>query len=138
MRYLSIVFIFYFVSAASWAQEKREYVKLPEHMQSHMLGNMRDHLAALAEASQLMANQKWDKASDVIERRIGMSSLEAHGADHMAKFMPKPMREMGTEMHRSASRLARSMQEEDPQLIFKNFSNVMTRCNACHVQYRVK
>ncbi len=34
---------------ASQAQDARELVRLPEPMQEHMLGNMRDHLAALNE-----------------------------------------------------------------------------------------
>jgi hypothetical protein len=120
------------------ATNTREHVKLPSRMQTHMLGNMRDHLAALAEAQRLIAAGKWNRAARVIESRIGMSSLKAHGASHMAKFMPKPMRELGTAMHHEASRLARKIEEENPRQAFKGFSILMQRCNACHVRYRIR
>ena len=38
----------------SQAQDARELVRLPEPMQEHMLGNMRDHLATLNEKSSVM------------------------------------------------------------------------------------
>ncbi len=120
------------------AADTREHVKLPSHMQSHMLGNMRDHLAALAEAQRLIAAGKWNQAARVIETRIGVSSLRAHGASHMAKFMPKPMQALGTAMHHEASRLALKIEEEDPRQTFKGFSVLMQRCNACHVRYRIR
>ena len=126
------------VSSTLFASDERQLVELPEHMQVHMLGNMRDHLATLGEATRLLAEQNYEKAAEVVESRLGMSSLELHGAAHMAKFMPKPMREMGTEMHKASSRLARSIQEGEPQQIFRNLSQLTTRCNACHTHYRVK
>lgn len=135
-KLLQILVILLIISSAQ-AEDARTYVELPAPMREHMLSNMRDHLATLAKASELIANKKWEEASDLIEKRIGMSSLETHGASHMAKFMPKTMQEAGTEMHRSASRLSRSIVEEDPLMIFENYSAVMTRCNACHVQFRV-
>lgn len=138
MKHLSLMFLLIIVAASAYAEDKRQYVKLPEMMQNHMLGNMRDHLATFAEMNALIANQQWDKAADVIEKRIGMSSLGSHGAEHMAKFMPKPMRQIGTEMHRAASRLALTIQTEETTKIFQGVAEVMTRCNACHIKYRVK
>jgi len=137
MKYI-LVFFFILVSISILAEDKRQYVKLPEMMQNHMLGNMRDHLATFAEMNKLIADKQWDKAADVIEHRIGMSSLTTHNASHMAKFMPKAMRSMGTEMHHAASRLALTIQTEDTLKIFKGVSEVMTRCNDCHMNYRIK
>ena len=37
------------------AEDTRQFVKLPEMMQNHMMSNMRDHLAAIDEAQSLMA-----------------------------------------------------------------------------------
>ena len=138
MRSLLLFLFMGLFAGQSLAEDSRELVVLPERMQVHMLANMRDHLDALAEASELIAEEQWDRAAGLIESRIGMSSLEAHGAEHMAGFMPAPMRAMGTEMHRAASRLARSIEEAQAPLIFRNQARVMASCNACHAQYRVK
>ena len=77
------------VGTASAAEDDRTPVDFPPPMQAHMLANMRDHLAALAEANTLAAAARWDDAAEVIEQRIGMSSLEAHGASHRAPLMPE-------------------------------------------------
>ena len=75
-------------------------------MQTHMLANMRDHLVAINEIIAYIAADDLDKAGEVAEERLGMSALDNHHASHMAKFMPKGMREHGTAMHKAASRFA--------------------------------
>ena len=117
--------------------DDREYVDLPEMMRAHMLVNMRDHLAALADAQGMAAAGQWDRAAEVIETRLGMTSLESHGASHMAQFMPPAMREMGTEMHRAASRLSRLLQEADPVPVLAGFGELLERCHACHSAFRI-
>ena len=89
----------------SYAQDAREIVKLPEPMQEHMLGNMRDHLASLNDIIGDVGDGKFDEAAKVAEQHLGMSSLTAHDAAHMAPFFPKSMQDMGTSMHHAASRL---------------------------------
>ena len=86
--------------------DERELVQMPEMMQEHMLSNMRDHLAALNEILGKLAAGELDGAAAIAEFRLGMSSLEIHGASHMAKVMPEGMRSVGTRMHRAASRFA--------------------------------
>ena len=54
-----------------------------------MMSNMRDHLAAINEILVYLGNGELDKAAETAEYRLGMSSLESHGASHMAKFMPE-------------------------------------------------
>jgi hypothetical protein len=63
---------------------ERQMVQLPEMMQQHMMSNMRDHLAAINEILVNMANGNLDQASEIAEYRLGMSSLELHGAGHMS------------------------------------------------------
>lgn len=48
---------------------------------------------------------KFDEAAKVVEQRLGMSSLTARDAAHMAPFISKPMQDMGTSMHHAGSRL---------------------------------
>ncbi len=124
------------------AEDTRQLVKLPEMMREHMLGNMRDHLGALQEIQTALAQGKFDKAADIAEQRIGMSSLEAHGAAHMAPYMPKPMQDIGTEMHRAASRFARTAQEAavkgEMNPVFDAYAKILRQCVACHSAYRTR
>jgi cytochrome c556 len=122
--------------------DPRELVVLPEMMQEHMLANMRDHLRGIGEIQDALADGKFDAAQKIAEQRLGMSSLAAHGAAHMAPYMPEPMRTLGTEMHRTASRFALIAQEasvdHDLARALKGLAAVTARCNACHTAYRIR
>jgi len=119
-------------------EDARQLVQLPEMMQQHMLSNMRDHLVALNEILSKMANGQLDQAADIAESRLGMSSLESHGASHLAKFMPEGMRQAGTSMHRAASRFALKAQEGEALPAYNALSEVTSACVACHSGYRIR
>jgi hypothetical protein len=128
-----------FASNISTADEdSRQFVKLPEMMQQHMMSNMRDHLVAVNQILINMANGQLDQAAEVAETRLGMSSLESHGASHMAKYMPEGMREAGTSMHEAASRFALKAQEGDILPAYNSLSKVTSACVACHSGYRIR
>ena len=120
------------------AGDQRELVAMPDMMRNHMLANMRDHLAAVNEILVFLSSGELDKASDVAERRLGMSALDDHGASHMAKVMPQRMREIGTSMHRAASRFALRAEEGDAKAALKILPEVTSACVACHAGYRVQ
>jgi hypothetical protein len=120
------------------SEDFRVLVELPEMMQQHMLSNMRDHLSAVNDILVYLNDGEPDKAAETAEYRLGMSSLKSHGASHMAKFMPEGMREMGTAMHRAASRLALIAQEGDVLSAYKALSNITSACVACHSAYKIK
>ena len=129
----------------SSAQDAREIVKLPEPMQEHMLGNMRDHLASLNDIIGDVGDGKFDEAAKVAEQHLGMSSLTAHDAAHMAPFFPKPMQDMGTSMHHAASRLVIVLQDASvsPSLdtmrnVSRALHEVTQSCTACHASYRIR
>lgn len=117
-------------------RDNREAVKLPDMMKTHMLGNMRDHLLALHEIQLALARGEFDKAGDIAEQRIGMSSLISHNASHMAPFMPKGMQAIGTEMHHAASRFTLIAQESDLMKSLDALTKVTQQCVACHAAYR--
>ena len=119
-------------------EDTRQLVELPEMMQQHMMSNMRDHLEAINEILVNMANGHLDQAAEVAESRLGMSSLESHGASHMASFMPRGMRQAGTSMHRAASRFALKAQEDDVLPAYSALSEVTSACVACHSGYRIR
>ncbi len=129
------------LSGPGVADDGRVTVKLPDMMREHMLSNMRDHLLALEEITRFLAAQQYDEAADVAESRLGMSSLELHGASHMRKFMPKEMGAIGTNMHRAASRFALAAKDAEIEgglnKAFAALSEVMQQCVACHSGYKV-
>jgi hypothetical protein len=126
-------------------EDGRELVKLPPPMQAHMLDNMRDHLRALDEMLSALAEGNIDKATDIAEKRLGMSSLSSHGAAHLAQFMPKNMREIGTQMHQAASRFAIIARDaelepglESQHKVYDALHAITENCNACHQAYRIR
>jgi len=127
------------------AEDSRELVKLPEMMQEHMLANMRDHLRALDEILVELGEGNVDKAAEIAEKRLGMSSMSLHGAGHMAKFMPEGMQAIGTGLHHAASQfviVARDA-ELDPgkdaqHKVYKALHEITGSCNACHNAYRLR
>ena len=129
---LSISFV------AQAVNDTRQLAKFPEMMQQHMMANMRQHLESINEILFLMSNNKLDKAADVAEQRLGMSSLTSHNASHMAKFMPQGMQRAGTSMHKAASRFALKAQEGDSISAYKVLGEVTSACVACHASYRVR
>ena len=133
---LASSFIFAAQSGAA-DQDTRTKVDMPDMMKTHMLGDMRDHLQALNEIQAALAKGEFDKAADIAEARIGMSSLIAHDASHMAPFMPKGMQDIGTEMHHAASRFAMTAMEGDLSRSLDALSKVTEQCVACHKSYRV-
>ena len=104
------------------------------------------HLDGAAEAGDsraraILSRSDFDQASNVAEKRLGMSSLEAHDASHIAPFMPKPMQEIGEQMHRAASRFAVDAQNasvtNDVKPALASLATVMQQCVACHAAYRL-
>lgn len=125
-------------NAALAAGDSRQLVELPEMMQQHMLSNMRDHLVTLNEIMKKLSSDQLDQAATLAESRLGMSSLDLHGASHMSKFMPEGMQQAGTAMHRAASRFALKAQEGDVLSAYKSLSEVTSACVTCHSGYRIR
>jgi len=121
--------------------DDRHLVKFPEELRNHTLENMRDHLVALGEMQDALARGQFDRAADVAEQRLGMSSLTTHGAHEVAKFMPQGMQDAGTAMHRSASQFAIVAKDAsvtgDLRPALAALARVNQTCVACHAGYRL-
>lgn len=137
-RFSVFVVLLLSVSRVGAAEDAREFVRFPEMMQTHMLANMRGHLAAVSEILTLMARDELERAGEVAESRLGMSSLEEHGASHMAGFMPEGMRKAGTAMHHAASRFALRAEEGDGSAAYAALAEVTSACVSCHAGYRIR
>jgi cytochrome c556 len=128
--------------APSTSGDAREAVHFPAEMRLHTLSNMRDHLRSLEEIDAALSRGDYEAASAIAEKRLGLTSLEAHGASHLAAFMPQGMQDIGTQMHRAASRFALEAQNagatNDPKPALAALSEVMRQCVACHAAYRLE
>ena len=134
---LSVVLAFSLTTPSLHAeQDTRQLVEFPDIMRAHMLGNMRDHLVAINEILNHLAADELEKAADVAETRLGFSSLDSHGASHIANFMPEEMAAAGTAMHRAASQFARIAQEGEILPAYKKLKDITAACTACHAGYR--
>jgi len=122
--------------------DSRPLVELPEQMRLHMLSNMRDHLLALQQIQDALANERFDEAAQIAEARLGMTSLELHGAHDVAPYMPKQMRTIGSGMHRAASQFAVTAGDAaatgDSKSALAALANVTAQCVACHEGFRVQ
>lgn len=127
-----------FMPAPLAQQDHRQLVELPAMMQEHMLTNMRDHLATLDAILAALAQEQSEQAAELAEQRLGMSSLDRHGAAHMAPLMPQPMQEIGMNMHRAASRFALKAQEGDRLGAYAALRAITAECVACHERYRIR
>jgi len=123
------------------AEDTRVKVDFPSMMKEHMLANMRDHLLALQTITFQLSSKQFDAAAETAEQRLGMSSMNAHGAHHMGKIMPQDMGNIGTRMHKAASRFAIVAKDAEIdgglEKAFGALSDVMKECVACHAAYRI-
>lgn len=125
----------------SAAPDTRQRVNFPDAMKAHTLASMRDHLQALGEIQSALASGAADKAGEIAERRLGMGSLRDHNAHEASKVMPQGMQDMGTAMHRSASRFALAAQNAavtgDLKPALAELALTTQACVACHAAYRL-
>ena len=120
----------------------RLLVKYPEPLRIQTLANMRDHLSTMGAIQDALARGSFDQASELAERRLGMSSLDMHGAHEVAMYMPKGMQDAGTTMHRTASRFAITAKDAsasgDLRPALAALANLNQTCVACHAAYRIQ
>lgn len=129
-------------SESAKAQDTRLVVQFPKALRESTLSNMRDHLQALQQIQEALAKQEYDLAGDIAEQRLGMSSLSLHGAHEVAKYMPQGMQEVGSGMHRNASRFAVAAMDAgvtgDVKPALEALAKITAQCVACHAGYRVE
>ncbi|MHB1677709.1 MAG: hypothetical protein ACYCSS_09270 [Sulfuriferula sp.] len=118
-------------------QDARQKISMPDRMKEHMLARMRDHLLALHEIQVAMSRGDLDKASDIAETRLGVSSMPLPMRHQMTPYMPQAMRMIGMTMHKAASRFAMTATEGDMQRAMYSLSAVTQQCVACHAAYRL-
>jgi hypothetical protein len=130
------------VAQQAKSADTRQTVAYPRKIKEHQLANMREHLLTVSRIQEYLSQHEFDKAGDLAEKRLGMSSLEMHGAHEIAPYMPKGMQEFGEVMHRAASKFAIAAMEasvdNDVGKALGAFAKVTQACVACHAAYRLK
>lgn len=149
-------------STMSPTREARQLVKYPPEVKAHTLANMRGHLEAVGAIMDAMARGKYGEAADIADARLGMNSPGAaacrpHAAkgamagttmsggghlDHMmSRFMPRHMRELGQNMHRSANAFSaaarKAAKSGNAAPAMAALATVLRNCAACHARYRL-
>jgi len=124
------------------AADTRQVVDFPPALKERELANMRDHLKTLSEIQNYLAKYDFDRAADIAEKRLGMSSFDLHGSHEVAPYMPKGMQEAGTALHHAASRFAVAAQDaavdRDLGRALGALNEVTRTCIACHAAYRLR
>ena len=118
-------------------QDTRLAVDFPEGIKQAMLERMRRNLSDIHEIQKALAESDYERAADVAENSLGVSSLGPHNA-RQAPYMPEAMQHLGMEMHRASSRVARAAQEADMLKTLEGLSQVTGLCVGCHAVYRAK
>lgn len=124
-------------------EDTRELVLYPQPMYEATLSNMREHLRAIHQVQQLVAQERYSDAADAVDRGLGMGhnhGAEGHGMEH--QFMPEGMKAYGSELHSSALALSLTLRDaevtEDLKGIFAALGKVTANCVACHDAYRLE
>ncbi len=126
-------------------------ISLPPAIRIQFLSNMRDHLAAMSEIQDALAEGNFEQAAGIAGHRLGlratssaacrMNKMENSRADNSAlsKFMPKDMHRIGYEMHAAADNFALVAQSSagDYRKAISALSRVTKQCVACHARFRI-
>lgn len=120
--------------------DRRQLVSMPAQAREFMRQDMLSHLVAIDEIIGHLANNKLDAAAKVAETRLGKSTMGKHRGTGMGpgRFMPPAMRNLGWDMHDSASEFARVAIKGDAQRAHAALQKVTAACVACHLNYRTR
>lgn len=129
-------------AASAVPRDARQLVNYPTELRIHTLANMRDHLQTMGDIQQALSKGSFDKASELAEQRLGMSSLKMHGAHEVSKYMPSGMQDAGSAMHHAASKLALVAKDAsvtgDLKSVLASLHQLNQTCVACHAAFRLQ
>ncbi len=149
------------MSQGNASQDTREMVQFPPDMQTHFLGNMRDHMQTLNEIVAALARDDYAAASKAATERLGLESPSAEGCkpppmeqvsrpsakrsqkpttmeEMMEAYMPEAMRGLGLSMHTAASEFGKVAITQDRAGAMTALSHVTQNCVSCHASYRLR
>lgn len=134
-----------FSASAGEVQDSRQLIKLPKNIESKMLINMRDHIAALDDVIAAVQAEEFDKAGQIAESRLGWSSLVRRGDQDVTKHWAAPMQKMADAMYRASSNFviiaqnASVIQTKESYVeVIGAIQKITSACRGCHGVFRVR
>jgi len=99
----------------------------------HQLANMRGHIEAVQQIIGLIAEGKFDNASDIAHAQLGLT-------EQMKKmcsmFSNTDFRQLGFAFHKSADKLGDVLKTGNTQQSLQALHNTMHYCVQCHATFR--
>jgi len=120
------------------ADDKRQFVKIPEMTRKIIRQRMLNNLIALTQILGLLADGKLKEAADIAETQIGNWRIGGGTGMGPGKFMPVGMRQIGMSMHKSVDEFARVARAGETTKAYAALQNITAICVACHSSYRTR
>ena len=117
-----------------YAMDTRTPVPLQPMMAWHQRQNMMEHLVAIQQITEALANEDWDavaEASSLIESSPQMQMM----CEHMGSGAPG-FTEMALEFHSRADAIGEAADAQDMQGVLAATSQTLQVCTSCHATYR--
>lgn len=102
-------------------------------MKQHQLGNMREHVLAVQTIVGLMADNKFDEASNIAREKLG---LTPEMQKMCGSFNNENFNKLGLAFHKSGDELAETLKGKNMQTGLRALQKTMSYCVECHATYR--
>jgi len=120
-------------SGMSQTNDPRTSLNLPAPMRYHQLVMMREHLQAVNDIVALIAEGKFDTASQVAHSKLGLTP-EMKKMCNM--FANSDFRQMGLTFHKHADELGDVLKTKNLNKSLRALHTTMNSCVQCHATFR--
>jgi hypothetical protein len=114
-------------------KDTRVSLGLSVPMRRMQMAMMRDHLKAVEEIVGLIAAGRFDQASDIAHKRLGLTPEMKRMC---SMFGNKDFETMGIAFHKSADHLGDVLKTRDTAASLRALHTTMQACVACHESFR--
>jgi hypothetical protein len=113
--------------------DTRTSLGLSPQMKQHQLSNMRGHVEAIKSIAGLMAEKKFDEASQIAHTQLG---LTPEMQSMCSMFGNKNFEKLGFAFHNSGDDLGDVLKTKDVNASLRALNKTMQYCVECHATYR--
>lgn len=113
--------------------DERISLGLAPMQKQHQLANMRSHLKAVQDIVGMIAENRFNEASEVAHNKLGLTP-EMQKMCNM--FTNADFRELGLAFHRSADELGDTLKRGNATGSLQALRSTMNYCVQCHATYR--
>ena len=114
-------------------KDGRTSLNLSPEMKNHQLTNMRAHLEAVQAIIGLIADEKFDKASDIAHSKLGLTE-EMEKMCNM--FNNEDFTALGLAFHKSGDTLGDALKTKDTKKSLRALNTTVNYCVQCHATFR--